>query len=559
MKLLFRIAIGTWTVMSVLYFSVYAQDKPQPPTRTGALPADSLAGRQEGPMPSIDLPEFMITGNDGVLAPSGTRTSVEDAKPFEPELFSTLEDREHRGTYSDRPSVVNDVGIGGVNGNARAGYSSYTTPFFDAWVGKDFTSFDLLLKGGFKSSAGFAPNTDFRSGYGAISGGTSIKDEDGIFSGARVQGSARIYGDTYNMYGSTDPLSQRTIGRFSTEAVVASNRHEFFSYVAAFRLQSTSLQSSDIRSREFLIGTDISGTMELSDIVIKPKLELWSDIYSTPSDPSNPWFGQAAASGTYRLQEDVELIGGLSFYLLRGSVEGTKAKLYPSLGVSWLASSSATVFMRFDPSVQRSDMRQLLESNPYLRNDIEIQHLEYFVDISAGTNLRLNSSLTGNIKLRYSRVRNNALYLDPQRTGEWIASYEGITGILEASFDARTSWSTQDDFIASLVMRGSNNSTSDTQVPYLPTMELSGLYVHRFLFGLSVSSTVTFTGARYADPENTRSLSSYVLLDVGAEYAITQFIKAGLSVNNIINPAYQRWEGYAGLPRTATLSLSYAW
>ncbi len=558
MNRMMQIVTSVWIVISLVSGSVYTQDKPQPPSRTVSLPADSQTVNNETPMPAIDLPEFMITGNDAVIAPAGKRASVEDVKPFEPELFSTMEDREHRGTYADRPAVGNGSSLGGINGTVRAGYSSYTTPFIDAWAGGDFTTFDLLAKGGFRSSAGFAPNTDFRSGYGVLSGGTFIKDESGIFGSSRVQGSVKLYGDTYNMYGSVDPQSQRTIGRFSTDAVVTSPRPEFFSYTAAFRLQSTSLETR-VRSQEILLGTEISGTTEISGVVVKPEVALWSDFYSSPSNPANPWFGMASASGKYRLEDDIELMGGLGFYLLRGSDEGTKAKLYPKLGVSWMANPSLTLFMRFDPNVQRSDMRQLLESNPYLANDMHIRHPEYFVNLSAGTNVRLGSNLAGNVTLRYSRIRNHAVYRDPSRSGEWTTSYTGVTRILEASFDARTSWSTDDDLSVSVLFRGSDNSTLGTQVPYLPSMELSGLYVHRFPIGLSVSSTVTLTGSRYADLENTRSLSSYVLLDVGAEYAITHFVKAGLSINNIINPAYEQWEGYAGLPRTAALSFSYAW
>jgi outer membrane cobalamin receptor len=94
-------------------------------------------------------------------------------------------------------------------------------------------------------------------------------------------------------------------------------------------------------------------------------------------------------------------------------------------------------------------------------------------------------------------------------------------------------------------------------VPYLPEVSLSATAQHAFAMGLRVASDVRYTGRRFADLRNTRSLSAYCVWDLRAEYG--ERILVGAKLTNILDRREGVWEGYAGEPRGAMLSIGYTW
>lgn len=76
---------------------------------------------------------------------------------------------------------------------------------------------------------------------------------------------------------------------------------------------------------------------------------------------------------------------------------------------------------------------------------------------------------------------------------------------------------------------------------------------------LSLNSTVSYTGSRYADVANTDRLSSYTLLDAGARYQ-TQIARRPLTLRvdvlNLADKDYWSWGTSLGTPRTVLFSLS---
>ncbi len=550
-----------WVLLVFSCSSSLAQEKPEPPKRAGALPVDSSLQREEAKLPQIDLPEFMITGNDVVSAPDGGKHAYDGQSGFIPEPGAVATSRDVLTPelgYGTKDKVGFTSPVEGFNGKVTAGYASYVTPFFDAWFGKDFGAADFLLKAGYKSSAGFSRMTDFRTGYGVISGGTYLSKNTGLFTGARIQGGLKFSGDTYFPYGSITPNLQRSVNRFSSSVSLNSDIQDLFSYASTFHLRSTSLVDQ-VRTREIQLGLDVSASKDIEGIDVKGDMAWWTSFYDSPSKLNNPFFMQAGVSGRYHVHEDVDLTGGLAMYVMRGSDLNTKAKLYPKLGVSWYVEKQLTLFARFDPFVQRADMSQLIEVNPYLKNDISVRHPEYFVQLSIGAETELAKSVKANAVLQYKRVRNLATFLDEQNSGLWNAEYAGIVRMLEFTVDVHADVTGQDYVGGSLTLRESNNSENGNTVPYLPSTVISGMYTHRFPFNLSVGTTLRVNSSQYADAGGVRMLRAFILADVQAEYVLMKPLTVSFGITNLFNQPHSWWYGYAGRPRTAAISASYMW
>lgn len=555
----------SWIWMCIILLSPYSmvlgQSKPEPPKRTGAIVADSSSREDDRKLPQIDLPEFMITGNETMALPEGGKSSYDDQPLFEPRPDMSSPGRDVRSPqlgYGAKEKVGFISPIEGFSGKVTAGYASYTTPFFDGWFGKDFGSADFLLKAGYKSSTGFSRNTDFRTGYGLVSGGTYLPQSAGLFAGARVHGSFKVSGDTYYPYGSITPNQQRSVNRFSSSVSLNSDIQDLFSYSSTLHIRSTSLVDL-ARSREIQVGMDFSAARDIEGIDAKGDLGLWTSFYDSPSKLNNPLFVQGGLSGRYHVLTDLDLTGGLGMYIMRGSDANTKAKLYPRIGVSWYVDKSLTVFARFEPYVQRADMSQLIETNPYLVNDIGIRHPEYFVHFSTGVETELARNVKANAVLQYKRVRNFAAFLDRQGSGLWNVDYSGITRILEFTMDVHADVTEQDYVGGSLTLRESNNSATGNAVPYLPSEVISGMYTHRFPFNLTVGTTLKLNSSQYADAGGVKMLRAFILADVLAEYNVMSQLTVSFGLTNLFNQPHRWWDGYAGMPRTAAVSASYMW
>ena len=550
----------TGCILMVSCSVALSQTKPEPPERTGALPEDSVSVQEDRRLPRIDLPEFVITGNETIVLPDASKSVYEDQGSVVPDPSGEI-GREARDPRlgpgaADRGAFA--PSIEGVNGRITAGYGSYQTPFFDGWFGKEFGTSDFLLKAGYKSSEGFARNTEFRRGYGAVSGGAYLPADAGFVGGARMQGTLSLSEDTYQLYGSIAPEERRTLDRFSTDVTLSSDVPDAMTYSAALRMHSTSLRDRN-HSREIQLGTDLSAVGDIGEVEVKGEVGLWTGFYKSPSQPDNPVFSQLGVSGKYRIARDVDLSGGLGFYYLGGSDGSTAGNIYPRLGVSWYALESVTLFARFEPFVQRSGMEQLIEWNPYLVNDIRIRHPEHFVNLSAGVETELSRTVKANAVFRYKRIQNYPTFVDNGRLGSWSVQYFGVTRIIEFSVDVHANLSAGDYVGGSFMIRDGNNSSSGLSVPYLPSASISGIYSHRFSFPLTVGTAMTLQSSQYADVQNVVTLPAFILVDLTAEYVVMREVSVSGGLSNLFNQPHRSWDGYAGQPRTAMLSASYRW
>ena len=90
------------------------------------------------------------------------------------------------------------------------------------------------------------------------------------------------------------------------------------------------------------------------------------------------------------------------------------------------------------------------------------------------------------------------------------------------------------------------------------TVKLYAEYSPKALAGWVFTSGIYFTGEAYQDPLNTRKISSYALLDLGARYDVELFGHDVVARVNLLNAGDERyWAATSpGTPRTLTFSLS---
>lgn len=553
--------IATIALVALTSAALQAQEKPVPPERKPGASADTAARKPEAQLPKIDLPEFVITGNESIALPEFRKTAIDENLTLDGFKARGPGQRETtrvvlRNAGKDQMGFDNTRD--GFNGRLMAGYGSYRTPFIDGWFGEAFSGSDFLFKAGYKSSDGFIENTDFRSGYATISGATYISEESSVLARSRVRAGLGFQGNSYRLYGTSSPATKRTVNRSTLSLSANSSYADPFSYNTGLYVQTASIKDRT-KTNETALGGEFSANKSFDDFALRGDIGLWTDFYDAPSALNNPYFMQFSLAVRKHFSDQVDLVVGGSAYLGRGSQTGKVGKVYPKIQVSWYMVESVTLFANYTPHVQRGSLSTIVEESPYVVNDVGIRNAEYYHDAALGAQLNLPSSVTARLSFNYKQVRNNAIYIDPLATGVWIPSYFGTTRLLSVEGEFYVDITDADHFGASAVIRNSRNSVTGEQIPYLSLAQLSGLYQHRFPFGLTVGSTFQIFGKQYIDALATESLPAFTLLDFKAEYEIMRQLSVAFMLNNVLDENQIRWKGYQGIPRTVALGLNLSW
>lgn len=553
--------VSTVAIVALTSTTLQAQEKPEPPERKANALADTVTRKAEAQLPTIDLPEFDITGNESIALPEFRKTAMDET--FALDGFKARGPGQRESTRvvlrnAGKDQIGFDNVRDGFNGRLVAGYGSCRTPFIDGWFGKTFSGSDFLFKAGYKSSDGFVKNTDFRRGYATISGGTYLPEESSVLAGSRVRAGLGFLGNSYRLYGTTSPATKRTVNKSTLNLSANSSYADPFSYNTGLYVQTASVNDVT-KTNETSLGGEFSANKSFDSFALRGDIGLWTDFYDAPSALNNPYLTQISLSVRKHFSDQIDLVVGGSAYLGRGSQTEKVGKIYPKIQVSWFMVESVTLFANYAPHVLRGSLSSVVEESPYVVNDAGIRNAEYYHDAALGAQLNLPSSVTARLSFNYKQVRNNAIYIDPLATGVWIPSYFGTTRLLSLEGEFYVDITDADHLGASALVRNSRNSVTGEQIPYLPLTQLSGLYQHRFPFGLTVGSTFQIFGKQYSDPLARESLPAFTLLDFKAEYEIMRQLSVAFMLNNILDQDQIRWKGYRGIPRTAALGLNLSW
>jgi outer membrane receptor protein involved in Fe transport len=307
------------------------------------------------------------------------------------------------------------------------------------------------------------------------------------------------------------------------------------------------------------VGFEVAVERDIRDVELKGELGLWRDFYSASSAAWDPYFVQTGLSARYQIAEQLDVLGGFRFHLIRGSDTRSVGRLYPRMAVSWYATKWLTAFAKFEPYVQRNSLSSLVESSPYVAPDARILHPEYFTNFSIGAEADASTSVRTKLTLNYRQARNYPVFVDPSTIRVWSPEYGGTVRIVSVDADLYADIADRDNVGASVSVRSTRYSTTDKSIPYFPALLISSLFQHRFPFGLMLGTTMQVIGSQHADTQEQRSLAAFALWDINAEYVIAPRWNVKGTLQNLLDQNQMWWEGYAGPPRTVSLGMSYTW
>jgi hypothetical protein len=339
---------------------------------------------------------------------------------------------------------------------------------------------------------------------------------------------------------------------------MSSTHIEILPYAAKFAVQSSTLKDASATT-ETSLGIELNTTKDIGEFELRGDLSLWRSFYSAPSANVDPYFTKFGASARYRLANSLDVRGGLTFFLFRGSDTKTLGRLYPRFGVSWYADERLTLYAKFEPIVQRVSLDDLVASSPYVVTNVSLHHAEQFINFSLGAEAELSQVVRSRVSVNYTQTDNTPVFVDPVSIRVWDVSYAGTTKVVAVNGEVYADITEADHLGASFSIRSNTNSLTGNSNPYSPSFLSSAAYQHRFPFGLTVGSTLQGVGSQSIDQADSRHLPAFVVLNLRAEYVIIPRWNVLMMLSNVLGQEQTWWDNYVGIQQTIHFGTSFAW
>ena len=545
-----------------LIASLSAQEKKEPAQRDAAVPDQT-----EVPLPKIDLPEFLITGQETIDLPVSTKSIFEEDNVYVP--GSPMPGRKDAGINEEVKLQKDFTGPADqMNGKVLGGIGNYTSPYMEGWFGKNYDSGGVLFHANYASSSGQVTDANWqKTGFG-MQGDYLSPQSFGIIAGSRLNGGLNFSGQTYRAYGSAVPSQLRTLNDVNLNLGLASrtaasdNLDNALDYSAALSWKGTSLDDS-VNSSQNDFGVLVSASTRKSDIQLRGSMEyVLSDVSmqipSTIETHLPEWF-DLRFSGEKFLFPELQATLTVQQFIYRGNLSVASGRFYPGAQLRYFMNDAATVYLSIAPTVERNTLASLVNSDKYIQNREELRPSEVPFALTFGSEYTFSDKFYGNGFLSYSSVQNFPVFIELNSAKVWDVMYLPKVAVTRLEVEGSYTFTREN----SATFAGSLNSTqakdSSNAVPNIPMFTVSGVYRRSFSSGIVAEVFAEYFSKRWKDFAHSGANAGYVDVGGKGEYQLLENLRAVMQVDNILDRQYYVWDGYVERPLFISLGVTYTW
>ncbi|MGA7160117.1 MAG: TonB-dependent receptor [Bacteroidota bacterium] len=546
----------------LLSSSLHAQEKKEPEHRDVTVPDQAAA-----PLPKIELPEFLITGQETIDLPVSSKSIFEEEKLYVP--GSQGPGQKDAGVGEGAKQQIDFAEPAGqLNGRVVAGIGNYTSPLMEGWFGKNYDGGGVLFHANYASTSGQVTDANWQKTGIGIEGNYLSPESLGVLARSRLNGGLNFAGMTYRAYGSSDPSQVRTLNNLRFNLGLASRAtglgglDEPLDYSARVSWNGTSLNDS-LNSSENDVGILVSGSTRKNDIQLHGSLEYVASDVSMQLPPnfemhSPQWF-DLRLSGEKFFLPDLQATVTVQQFIYKGNLSVASGRFYPGAQLRYFMSDAATVYLSIAPTVDRNTLASLVTSDKYIRNVVELRPSEVPFAFTLGSEYTFSDKFYGNGSLSYSSIQNFPVFIELNSAKVWDVTYLPKVDVTRLTLEGSYTFSQEN----SATLSGSFNSTqaqdSSNTVPNIPMFTASGLYRRSFGSGVVAEVYAEYFSKRWKDFAHSGANAGY--LDVGgkAEYQLLDNLRVVMELDNILDRQYFVWDGYVERPLFISLGITYKW
>jgi hypothetical protein len=534
-----------------------AQQRPAPSAgRDLAPPRDTSSAM----LPTIDLPEFVITGRSSIELPK-VEKRLEDGDPtgeITVAPASPVRDRvTGPGPGSSAVARPSTPQVEGVQGHLRAGMGSFWMPQIAASVRPILSGASVGVNGHYRRSSGFAPWTAWSEGGGDVTASLPIDLTSGGFQSAALAGDLGYESRSYRWFGTPSPADRRTVSILDG-GVGARGWLGNWSGALSLRFGSTAIDDTSSSVTEALtrVAAEVDG--EVGQIPVVASMSVLNASRSITGSAS-AGVATMAVGSRWQPIPTVRISGGLGMAFLHGDGGQKRGMLLPTIRVEFAIDERHRLSGVFEPRPEGITLMSSQAHHRFLDAHAPLRQTAWTNSGRFGLESDWTSDLRTRIEVEAGSARDLAMITDTAGRGvaEWMygdASFAAVRAECIAKMRGN------DYFSATVIVRSSRNSASGLIIPYWPVFESRVSYTAMVTPELIVRSSLQIVGARESQWSGASSrLPGYALVDVAGTYAILPGLSLWAEATNLSNSVYQHWKGIQEPPFRVSAGIALAW
>jgi hypothetical protein len=497
--------------------------------------------------PSIELPEFVITGVEHITLPVMTKSKAEFisilSKDFVRPMYSPedLQVSEISNPVRKEATLRDSVPI--VEGRIRAGAGIQTLPTAEIIFGRPFSGGLFWGKAWGINERQYEKNAGI--GTAGIEMLTSffISNNSDFLPGTKIQIGGNYNLTSYNLYNLDTLYFKRNAQLGNLHLNVSSLMKDNIKFDAnindnIFYVKDRNLNENLLSLHGFLQ----TGLKEFS-VASVVMYKLQNIRYDSLSLMNNNFF-YINPFVLLNISDLIKIRGGFTYahsgthnffapYGFAAIRFGDKLSFYGELNpkVSFLSISDLSQMNRyFNPSNQQYIF---LKEKMNIKAAFKYEYEKYF-EIDAG--------------MSFTDYENYVYFTDSIHKGEFIS------GFFNFLFHTGPSGLFYGDLIVENVQDYINNF-----IPYSPSLKSTLAYGYQFPSGIRIDTKLYLASACYADELNTEKINEFADIGIRAEYEFHKDIRIYSEISNLINHKNYYWSGYPQKPFDVILGFDYRW
>lgn len=557
---------GVVLVLCLVMLDVSAQEKKEAAQKEIDVKEEAKPQKPDAPLPKIDLPEFVITGNEKIDLTISSKAVDDEDRLFVPDKptpgFRSLDidgavAQKQVKQFSKPPSAL--------NGKVFAALGFYLTPQFDAWFGEYDEKNSFMMNGYYSSSEGHVNNAGWWRGGGGAKARYVLPDSSSFLPYMQLSGDVRYGRESYRAYASNAPSRVRDLSGFDL-SLGAGSRYALpyktlsgFDYTGRFGWSHFAANDSGASSETdfFLNGV---ATTRFLDVALRGQIEYRTTGYTfnLPGVQSGQWFVLQGEGQTLLFPSLLSTVT-LQQYFYRGNFGTTSGRFYPQIELKYFMTESALMYAGYAPAVERNTLSSLIKQNRYMDFDARLLPSDVQLDLHAGLEFSPSDQITATAKYTYKRINNYPTFLDTGGAKVWEVTY--LSGVLSNKIDVSVlfAFNERQNITAYVSTLNVKQRDSSGTMPHVPRFSIGSVYHHFFDFGLHIEALAEYVSSRYTNSANTHSNAGYLFTTVKGDIELMERLRGYAEIQNLLNQQYFIWSGYRERTIYLMFGISYHW
>ncbi len=524
----------------------------------GVIFFSASAGRlfaQDNPTPTVELPDFVITGTDVV--------NVQSAQKIKPEVVSTVSEGFLKPAFSPEELEVRDLSnpvkdeinlfdtLNFLKGDLKAGVGVYTLPHARLRYAYPFNSGIINARGYTLNKREHVDNSGKFTAGGSADLSLFIDNEASFLPGTQFKFFGGYDFSSYKFYASPDPAEKRTYHNGSFGLKMNNLLSDIFIFGAEVSDEISTVQ--DETFDENLLNINGFAKLELANFNLTANVNYKSQ--SVQTDTVDGRFGFIAFRPTIGLVFSEVLKAFFGFNYAHVSSNNFFS---PYASIALKLDKNLALYGQFTPQAEFYTAGNFIKENPYfnvqdavnifiekqglLKASIKYEYDKYF-EIDGG--------------VEYSSSENMPYYTDTTNTGKFNLATENaksFTGFLNLLFHPGPFGI----FYGNVIFNSTTNSEGNF-LPYHPVVKGTLVYGYDFNFGLNARARLEYNSKTYADISNTKETNSYIDLGLSFAYKVADNLNLTFDFSNLLGNENYRWFGYKETPLDIVAGINYKW